>query len=76
MVTEARALPSVLELDLDQGLGGLSMSQSAQSPDYWNLVVNKFQDTIALMQQVQSDTPNFRCSQRKITEYQDQIKLA
>ncbi|MEO3705166.1 hypothetical protein [Trichormus azollae] len=49
MVTEVRALPSVLEFDLDQGLGRLSISQSAQSPDYWNLVVNKFQDTIALM---------------------------
>jgi hypothetical protein len=50
LVTEARALASFLEFDLDQGLGGLSISQSTQSPDYWNLVVNKFQDTIPLMQ--------------------------
>lgn len=73
---ESATEPSALELALDKALGGSSISQSAQSPDDWNLVVNKFQDAIALMQQVQPDSPNFPFAQRKIAEYQDQIKLA
>lgn len=68
--------PSALELALDKATGAVSISQSAQSPDDWNLVVSKFQDAIALLQQVQRDSPNFPFAQRKIAEYDGQIKLA
>ncbi|MBK1987834.1 retroviral-like aspartic protease family protein [Sphaerospermopsis aphanizomenoides BCCUSP55] len=73
---ESATESSALELALDKATGGLSISQSAQSPDDWNLVASKFQDAIALMKQVQPDSPNFPFAQRKIAEYQRQIQLA
>ncbi|MBD2296582.1 retroviral-like aspartic protease family protein [Anabaena sphaerica FACHB-251] len=68
--------PSALELALDKATGAVSISQSAQSPDDWNLVTSRFEDAIALMEQVRRDSPNFPFAQRKIAEYQRQIKLA
>ncbi|TAF03422.1 MAG: hypothetical protein EAZ77_17290 [Nostocales cyanobacterium] len=67
---------SPLELALDKATGAVSISQSAQSPDDWNLVASRFEDAIALMEQVQRDSPNFPFAQRKIVEYQRQIQLA
>jgi predicted aspartyl protease len=68
--------PSALELALDQAAAAVSISQSAQSPDDWNLVASRFEDAIALMKQVRRDSPNFPFAQRKIGEYQGQIKVA
>jgi predicted aspartyl protease len=68
--------PNALELSLDKATSGLTISQSAQSPDDWNLVASQFQDAIALMRQVRRDSPNFPFAQRKISEYKRQIQLA
>ncbi len=68
--------PSVFEMGLDKAVSAWSISQSAQSPDDWNLVASQYQDAIALMQKVQRQTPEFRFAQSKITEYQRQIKYA
>ncbi len=68
--------PSVFELALDKAVSAWSISQSAQSPDDWNLVASQYQDAIALMQKVQRQTPEFTFAQSKITEYQRQIKYA
>lgn len=67
---------SPLELALDKATGAVSISKSAQSPDDWHLVASRFEDAIALLKQVGRDSPNFPFAQRKIAEYQGQIKLA
>ncbi|WP_026104177.1 TIGR02281 family clan AA aspartic protease [Anabaena sp. PCC 7108] len=68
--------PNTLESALDKATSGLTISQSAQSTDDWNLVASQFEDAIALMGQVRRDSPNFPFAQRKIVEYKRQIKLA
>lgn len=68
--------PSVFELALDKAVSAWSISQSAQSPDDWNLVASQYQDAIALMRKVRRQTPEFAFAQSKITEYQRQIKYA
>lgn len=73
---EAVTERSSLELALDKATSGLSISQSAQSADDWKLVASQFQDAIALMRQIRRDSPNFPFAQRKIAQYQRQIKLA
>ncbi|MEA5619813.1 retropepsin-like aspartic protease [Cronbergia sp. UHCC 0137] len=68
--------PNAFELALDKAAGALSISQSAQSVDDWNLVASQFQDAIALMKKVRRDSPNFPFAQSKIAEYRLQIKSA
>ncbi len=67
---------SVFELALDKAVSAWSISQSAQSPDDWNLVASQYQGAIALMKKVRRQTPEFAFAQSKITEYRRQIKYA
>jgi predicted aspartyl protease len=64
------------ELALDKAAGAMKISQSAQSSDDWKLVASQFQDAIALMKNIQQESPNFTVAQIKISEYQRQIKYA
>ncbi|MDZ7962746.1 MAG: retropepsin-like aspartic protease [Aulosira sp. DedQUE10] len=64
------------ELALDKAAGAMTISQSAQSPDDWKLVATQFEDAIALMKNVQQESPNFTVAQLKISEYQRQIQYA
>jgi predicted aspartyl protease len=68
--------PSSFELALDKAAGAISISQSAQSVEDWNLVAHQFQEAIALMKQVSRQSPNYKFAQGQITEYQRQIKYA
>ncbi|MCC5618854.1 retroviral-like aspartic protease family protein [Nostoc sp. CHAB 5836] len=68
--------PSIFEMGRDKAVGAWSISQSAQSPDDWNLVASHYQDAIALMQQVRRQSPEFAIAQTKITEYRHQVKYA
>ncbi|MBD2450788.1 retroviral-like aspartic protease family protein [Nostoc sp. FACHB-152] len=68
--------PSYFELGLDKAAGAVSISQSAQSVQDWNLVANQFQEAIALMEQVSSQSPDFVSAQGKIVEYQRKVKYA
>jgi predicted aspartyl protease len=68
--------PNSFELALDKAAGAMTISQSAQSPDDWDLVASQFQDAIALMRKVRQQSPNFAVAQLKISEYQSQIKYA
>ncbi|MDZ8051045.1 MAG: TIGR02281 family clan AA aspartic protease [Aulosira sp. ZfuVER01] len=73
--------PSTIELNsfelaLDKAAGAMTISQSAQSADDWKLVATQFQDAIALMKNVQQESPNFAVAQTKISEYQRQIQYA
>jgi predicted aspartyl protease len=68
--------PNSFELGLDKAAGAVSISQSAQSVEDWNLVANQFQEAIALMQQVSRQSPDFVSAQGKIVEYQRKVKYA
>ncbi|TVP65509.1 MAG: hypothetical protein EA343_03475 [Nodularia sp. (in: Bacteria)] len=64
------------EMGLDRAVGAWSISQSAQSPDDWQLVVSQYQDAIALMEEVPPQSLEFDTAQDKISEYQGQVKTA
>jgi hypothetical protein len=68
--------PSSFEMGLDKAAGAVSISQSAQSPDDWYLVASQYHDAIALMKQVDRQSPEFAIAQKKISEYQRQFKYA
>lgn len=74
--TPVKIEPTSFELGLDKATGGLSISQSAQSSADWKLVASQYQDAIALMKQVEQESPDFAIAQRKITQYQLQAKYA
>ncbi|WP_414549005.1 TIGR02281 family clan AA aspartic protease [Anabaena sp. CCY 0017] len=64
------------EQGLDKAVGAWSISQSAQSPDDWQLVVSQYQDAIAFMEKVPEQSFEFDAAQDKIAEYQGQVKTA
>ncbi|MDB9303717.1 MULTISPECIES: retropepsin-like aspartic protease family protein [Cyanophyceae] len=64
------------ELGLDKAMGAWSISQSAQSPDDWQLVVSQYRDAIALMEKVPRHSPEFTIAQAKIYEYRSHVKIA
>ncbi|AFY44231.1 TIGR02281 family clan AA aspartic protease [Nostoc sp. PCC 7107] len=68
--------PNSFELGLDKATGAVSISQSAQSVEDWNLVANQFQEAIALMEKVNRQSPDFVSAQGKIVEYQRKVKYA
>ncbi|MBE9208939.1 retroviral-like aspartic protease family protein [Nostoc sp. LEGE 06077] len=68
--------PNSFELGLDKAAGAVSISQSAQSVEDWNLVANQFQEAIALMEKVNRQSPDFVSAQGKIVEYQRKVKYA
>jgi predicted aspartyl protease len=68
--------PNTFESGLDKAAGAFSISQSAQSSTDWNLVAGQYQDAVALMKQVQRDSPYYSIAQNKIGEYQQLVKQA
>lgn len=54
----------------------VSIGQSAQSKDDWNLAANRWKQAVLYMQQVPSADPNYATAQQKIQEYQQHLSLA
>jgi clan AA aspartic protease (TIGR02281 family) len=65
--------PSQYELALDKADGAISISQSAQSSDDWQLVASQMREAIALMQTVPNGSPDRAIAKAKITEYQQYL---
>ncbi len=65
--------PSSFDLALDKADSASSISQSAQSSDDWQLVASQWQDAIALMQTLPSNSPYKAIAKTKITEYQQRL---
>ena len=74
--TESAVQPNYFELALDKADSASSISQSAQSPDDWRLVVSQWQEAIALMKAVPANSPQKVIAQTKIAEYQQNITHA
>lgn len=61
---------------LDTGMGAAVITQSAQSQDDWNLVVNRWQTALNLLKAVPSSSPDYAIAQKKIAEYQRNLAYA
>lgn len=70
------AKPSPLQLALEKANRAEEIGKSAASPADWELVASRFENAIALLQDVKRDSPNFPFAQSKITEYEREIQLA
>ncbi|MBN3951962.1 MAG: hypothetical protein HWQ38_38050 [Nostoc sp. NMS7] len=57
-------------------IGAATISQSAQSSDDWKLVAQMWLQAIALMQSVPSTSSNYASAQKKVAEYQKNLRLA
>lgn len=65
--------PNYFELASDKAYSASIISQSAQSPDDWHLVVSQWTEAIALMKAVPANSPQKVIAQTKIAEYQQNI---
>ncbi len=68
--TEQEVEPTFFEMALDKASGGFSISQSAQSPQDWQLVADYYQDAINLMKSVGSQSRYYPIAKVKVREYQ------
>ena len=75
-VKQEKTRPNYFELALDKAYSAAILSQSAQSPDDWRLVVSQWNEAIALMKAVPVDSPQKLIAQTRIAEYQQQITNA
>lgn len=60
----------------DTAMSAATLSQSAQSPDDWNLVSSKWQEAITQMKAVPANHPKKAQAQKKIAEYQRNLNTA
>ena len=73
--------PQVVELDrfesaLDKAYGALTITQSAQGAEDWRLIAAQWSEAIALMKTVPAHSPDKVIAQKKIIEYQQNLKYA
>ncbi len=68
--------PNYFELALDKASSAAIISQSAPSPEDWQLVVSQLQEAIALMKAVPASSPQKVIAKAKIAQYQRQIANA
>lgn len=68
--------PNQFDMALDKASGALTISQSAQSSDDWNLVVNQWREAIALMKSIPATSPNKSLAQKKLVQYQHNLSYA
>lgn len=64
------------DLALDRASSARSISQSAQSPDDWNLAASRWQQAIALLKRVPNSSPNRKAAKAKLAEFQRNMALA
>ncbi|MBW4491516.1 MAG: OmpA family protein [Oscillatoria princeps RMCB-10] len=50
--------------------------QSAKTPEDWNKVAKKWQEAIQLMKEVPASSPNYQNAQKKVGEYEKNLKYA
>lgn len=75
-VESASRQPTLFDLALDKASGAVSISQSAQSLEDWNLVVSQWQEAIALMKAVPKNSPYEAIAKTKVAEYQRNLTYA
>ncbi len=68
--------PTPFEMGLDKASGGFSISQSAQSPEDWQLVAEYYQDAMDLMKSVDAGSRYYPIAKVKVREYQHHFDSA
>ncbi|WP_008317025.1 TIGR02281 family clan AA aspartic protease [Leptolyngbya sp. PCC 6406] len=61
---------------VNRAQSAVSIGQSAQSPEDWQLAASRWQQAITYMQQVPSSDENHGTAQQKVQEYQQNLTLA
>jgi predicted aspartyl protease len=61
---------------INRATSAVAIGQSAQSAADWQLAVSRWQQAIALLEQVPSNSPNHGQAQTKIQEYREQLTTA
>ncbi|MEB3217179.1 MAG: retroviral-like aspartic protease family protein [Nostocales cyanobacterium 94392] len=74
--SEAAIEPTSFEMALDKAAGGFSVSQSAHSPEDWQLVADYYQDAIDLMKTVKPQARYYPIAKAKVKEYQRHLDYA
>lgn len=67
---------TVYEQALDSAQSAITISESAQSVDDWNLVVRRWQEAIALLKTVPVSSPKKAIAKNKISEFQRHLAYA
>ncbi len=68
--------PDRFEIALDKAYGALSISQSAHSVEDWRLIAMQWSEAIALMKTVPARSPYKAIAQKKIVQYQQNLRYA
>ena len=68
--------PDPFSQALDTAMSAATITQSAVSPDDWNLVVNRWQEAIALLEKTPSSHPKKQLASQKIDQYQRNLAYA
>jgi predicted aspartyl protease len=73
----AKPKPSAnYKLALDKADAAQNISQSAQSPEDWNLVVSQWEQAVNLLKKVPANDPNKKLVSQKLTAYQASLATA
>ncbi len=59
-----------------KAISAATISQSAHSPDDWNLIIAMWTEAITLMKSVPNTSPNYVTAQKKVLEYQHSLEIA
>jgi len=68
--------PEPFQNAVNQAMRAATLTQSAQTPEDWDIVVNHWQDAIALMDAVPPSHPQHNLAQQKVIEYQENLNYA
>lgn len=68
--------PDRFEIALDKAYGALTISQSAQGAEDWRLIAMQWSEAIALMKAVPAHSPHKAIAQKKLIQYQQNLKYA
>jgi len=71
-----RPSPDLIQRAQNKADSAVSIGQSAQSPEDWQLVASRWQQAIALLQAIPPDSPQRDRALTKIAEYQGHLALA
>lgn len=68
--------PETFRKAVNRATSAVAIGQSAQSKTDWQLAASRWQQAVALMQQVPSSSPNYAQAQAKAQEYQQHLAAA
>jgi predicted aspartyl protease len=64
------------QLALDKADSAGSISQSAQSPEDWNLVVSRWEEAVNLLKKLPANDPNKKLANQKLADFQASLSTA